>query len=409
MTSSVRLNLREMLDIALPAPCMEVINFHILHKLLAAMIEALQMDEMQVNLSSSSLISTKDEGTEPAQMSDRNSENEMEKRDEDDDDVDDNGHDDAGKNKNYYYYNRPPNQSERNDNEAAECMAKKLSEMDTQITCLNDYVSQCMRAISASTGLKNLPRPSATEAEMAVENILCEIIESTDTVPAETPKTMSDRLTELENDQLKQWDDVTALSTSFGKYAEETDALIENVKSLQCKSKQMLEEYTRFAANTQTTFESQDKINESMEKKIKAVSTGLTREKNLTNCSLKNMEGTLEQKVDRYDLECVKDFVKSKVKEVKMPLNSRSKKIIDEITNGPVLGNRNAVDGGTMSKPTVVDQINQQWVAHRNAMTMLNEKDMSACVCSFVKGTNGSVYKSNCVCCKQKTNDLPNT
>lgn len=387
--SSVKLNLRELLDIALPAPELDVINFHILHKLLNAMIEALQMDEMNVDLSSSSLIPSKDESTETEilQMIGSGSENE-------------NGDEDSRND----YYNRTPNQTDREYIEAAENMAKKLSEMDTQMTGLNDYVIRCMQTISASVGLKNLPRPSTTEAEMAADNILCGIIESVETVPVTKP--VFDRISELELDQLKQWDDVVALTVAFEKYAKETDALLEDVKLLKCKSKQITDDFTRFATNTDTTFVEQSKTNETMDKRMKTTMNLLEREKKLQNCSLKAMECMLEHKVDKYELESVKEYVKSKVKELRTRPYLGSKKIVDETPNDTEMPNRNISDA--TSKATAIDAIKEQWKAYSNTLTLLNDADMTTCVCSYVKGVNGSVYRSNCVCCKPKTSTLPN-
>lgn len=385
--SSVKLNLRELLDIALPAPDMEVINFHILHKLLNAMIEALQMDEMQVDLSTNSLIPTKDESTETVQTL----ESESGKRDDDD------------KNTIHYDDNRTQNQAERDYTVATENMAEKLNEMDTQITCLNDYVIQCMRAISASIGLKNLPQPSATEAEMAADRILCDIIQSVEVVPIETP--VCERLTDLEHDQLKQWDNVIALNTAFEKYTKDTVALIEDVKLLKCKSKQMLDDYTRYVANTETTFESQNRTNESAQKRLKVMMSMLEREKKLTNCSLKSMESLLDQKVERYDLEGVKEYIKSKVKELSTRPNSGSKKIVKPMDDSTEIQNRNNC-GNTTSKATVSDKINERWAAISNTLALFNDKDMKSCNCSYMKGANGSVYRTNCICCKPKT---PNT
>lgn len=395
--SSVKLNLREMLDIALPAPGMEVINFHILHKLLNAMIEALQMDQMQVDLSSSSLIPSKDESTETVQTLDGDIDggNEMTQRDDDG----------KGKNNNYYY-NRTPNQSDRKCIEAAETMAVKIGEMDTQIMCLNDYVIQCMRVISSTIGLKNLPQPSVTEAEMAADHFLCEIIQTVEAVPVKAP--VFDRLTEIENDQLKQWNDLAALNTALDKYAKDTGELMEDVKLLKCKSKQMLDDYTRFVAKTEFSFESQNKANESMEKRVKVVSTMLEREKKLNNCSIKGMEGMLDQKVDRYDLEMVKEYVKSKVKELKVRPTPGGTKNNDEISSETEMKNRKNSEN-TTSKPTLMDKINQEWQTHANTLAMFNEADMSSCACSYVKGANGSVYRTNCVCCKQKSKNIPNT
>lgn len=383
--SSVKLNLREMLDIALPAPGMEVINFHILHKLLNAMIEALRMDEMQVDFSANSLIPSKDQSIDIVQTVESKSENQMTERGDDDKD-------------NNYYYNRKPNESEHNHTAVAENMTEKLNEMDTQITCLNHYVIQCMQAISASIGLEHLPRPSATEAEMTAGRILCEIIQSVEVVPPETP--VCERLTELEHGQMKQWDNVEALSDAIEKYAKDTDALIEDVKLLKYKSEQMLDEYTRFAANTETTLASQKQTNESAAKKLKMMTSMLEREKKLTNCSLKGMEGMLDQKVDRFDLESVKEYVKSKMRELGARTNSDGKKIMDETSPGTGMRNINNSDDMT-SKPTAIDKIHQQWAAYSNTLA-LNERDMTSCVCSYVKGANGSVYRTNCVCCKQK-------
>lgn len=390
--SSVKLNLREMLDIALPAPGMEVINFHILHRLLNAMIEALQMDEMQVDMSASSLIPTKDESTETVQTLDDENGNQMANYDE------------------YGRRNQTPNQLDHSYIEAAENMKEKLSEMDTQITCLNDYVIQCMRVISASIGLKHLPRPSSTEAGMAADSILCEIIQTVDVVPDEAP--MSERLTEMELDQTKQWDEVNSLSHAFAKYAKDTDALMEDVKLLKCKSKQMLDNYTRFAANTQASFETQNKSNETIDKKIKLVSGMLDREKKLTNCSLKGIESMLDQKVDRFDLESVKEYVKTKVKELSTRPNLPSRKADEDITEMKSRTNSDITKSDMKkSKPTVIDQINQQWKAYSDTLALFNGSgaDMTACVCSYVKGANGSVYRTNCGCCIQKSKNLPNT
>lgn len=391
--SSVKLNLREMLDIALPAPGMDVINFHILHKLLNAMIEALHMDEMHVDLSSNSLIPSKDEctETETETLQTNGSGSENEKCD--------------GESRNNYYYNRTPNQTDRKYIGAAENMAEKLNEMDTQMTCLNDYVIRCMHTISASVGLKNLPRPSATEAEMAADNILCEIIESVEPVPVTKP--MLDRISELEQDQLKQWDDVVALGVAFEKYAKDTDALIEDVKLLKCKSKQITDDFTRFVANTGQTFEGQSNMNDSTEKKIKTAMNLLERERKLTNCSLKSMECMLEHKVDRYDLESVKEYVKSKVKEMRTRSYPGGKNFPDETPNDTEIKNRNISD--TSPKATAIDEIKEQWKTYSNSLALFNDADMTACVCSYVKGVNGSVYRSNCVCCKPKTSTLPNT
>lgn len=389
--SSVKLNLREMLDIALPAPDMEVINFHILHKLLKTMIEALQMDDMHVDLSASSLIATNDKSTETERPDDEHSEKALVKCEGD------GGGGFGGGAKNNKFYNRNRDQADdRKYIEANEKLATKIHEMDTQIVCLNDYVIQCVRTISKTVGMVKLPRLSVRLAEIAADSILCELMQTVE--PVSTEKSICQRLDDLEEDQVEQWDTVTSLGSSFEKYSKHTDALLQDVKTLECKSKQMLENYTRFATITETTIESQTKTNESMDKRLKLVSSMLEKEKKLTNCSLKGVERLLEQKVDRYDLECLKEYVKNKVKEMNVRPNLGIRKIADKCTSNaenPIINQSNA------ENPTMKDQIMQQFQAYSNTLTVLDNCP-PACVCSFVKGQNGAVYRANCICCKEK-------
>lgn len=143
-----------------------------------------------------------------------------------------------------------------------------------------------------------------------------------------------------------------------------------------------------------------------MDKRMKTTMNLLEREKKLQNCSLKAMECMLEHKVDKYELESVKEYVKAKVKELRTRPYLGSKKIVDETPNDTEMPNRNISDA--TSKATAIDAIKEQWKAYSNTLTLLNDADMTTCVCSYVKGVNGSVYRSNCVCCKPKTSTIPN-
>lgn len=397
------MNLRALLLHALPAPGMETINFHILHKILEAIIDALELDEIPVDISNcTSLIplSKCPETPSPIRSTLSIAEHvskEMDKQ-----------------------LHGLSSQVDSRYKEVSGSMTQKFQQVNANVSSLNDYVARCMQVISSSVGISNMPDPFATRAKTTAETILCDIIGTID-----APTSVCDRLSELERDQVKQWDDITSVRSSFEKYAKDTDALIENVKALQCKSKQMLDYYTCHVANTQKTLDALTKANESMEKQVNGVSVTLEREKKIANHTRKCFEDALEQKVEKYDLDNLKTFVKLKVDGMRRRASAGSTKFTNgaytKLTNGMSDENQNndgaelrtsksaSADGMTSEMRSSkngstegmrYDEDGQHTTACSNKMAKLEGRDMTTCACSYVKGANGAVYRGNCVCCK---------
>lgn len=395
--SAVKLNLREMLDIALPAPRMNVINFHILHKLLNAMIEALNMDQMQVELSSSSLIPMKDESTET--ISTLSSEGEEQHT---------TGHGDREHTTPIDVKLNITDQRKpfdfRGRMETTEKMEEKIKEIDTQVACLNDYVVQCMQAISTSIGLHNLPKSSTNEAEMAANSILCEIMQSVG-IDSAAP-TLSDHVTELEQDQLKQWNEMQTLITTSENNTANTNGRIDDLDDFRTKTTQVFEDYARLTEKNESRFEAQAEAIELMDKQIKLVTSMTHREKKLTMCSLKTMENLLEQKVDQYDLENLKEFVKARIDEVRPRPNvvGGRKPNDPAVASNVPLKVRDTSDVKA-TQPKITEKLNRQWLAMTE--TILADTNMNTCICSYSKGDNGNVYRTHCSCCGN--NNPPNS
>lgn len=387
MTPKV-LNLRQMLNIALPAPNMEMINFNVLHNFLQTLLEAMELEEMEGSVSSSSLTKSNESEADA---------NDLQKAQERD-------------------ISLCPSvtsnellKKKNNELPAKNSLATKLNKLNHKLDSLDDYVSRCMKMLSSVLGIDNFPKIHQPENKVAANGIISDVIDTVTSKESDFVQSINDRL-------LTVVADIKLISDKIEEFSKQTKTMFRDISDLTIKtneikntSKQNLEHCSRLSVNIEKLEQSKKNGKNSIETKLKNVMEIIEKEKQQWQCSMTSVNDIVNDKASRLELNNVKSYVNVKLNDIEnIKINSKinlenDNSSIKQLAKKTEYTNRNLHKTDASIKNTKQmrekDQIDKQWIECEKVLQNFQSGEMKNCVCSYIKGANGYVYKSDCKCC----------
>lgn len=101
----------------------------------------------------------------------------------------------------------------------------------------------------------------------------------------------------------------------------------------------------------------------------------------------------MDTKVDRFEIDCMKKYIKIKLNE----LSRKNMKNIKMESNESEMA-RKSIGTCCKSNECECTAIDNVLVECAKTLKHFDENNLENCLCTFIRGTNGTVYRGECKC-----------
>lgn len=341
------MNMREMLDLAFSAPNMDRINFHNLHKTLKSIIELLEIDEVELNE-----VDTSDAGSS-------NTKSEEEKEDL---------------------------------NVHTESAEPSMETQETQT-----------EMISSGKREEKLMKPSEKALPKNSNPVgINQKLVSLESFVRTSVQKLQDDVAVLreghESTRINDINDVVAAAKGEalrGKDEEQSD-LVSELNLLEVKTDKLEKMHSELSSEIRKILKSSRDLDSAYAAKIDSVLDAIEKERKVWHSNYESLENCMNDKVDRFEMDCIKKYVRNKVQE----LNKRKEKSMKNALRATEEGEPNETCC-TRAEGSCHESVERVLTQCAEALNV-GRSSLDNCLCTFVRGTNGAVYRGECRCDAQK-------
>lgn len=346
------MNMREMLDLAFSAPNMDRINFHDMHKMLKSIIELLEIDEVELNE-----VDTSDAGSS-------NTKSEEKKED----------------------------LNPRDKGDALSTETELSTETQTEIISSGKLEEKLMKTSEKALEQKSNPvgiNQKLVSLESFVRSTIQKLQDDVDVLRRARESTCLDI-----NDVAPT---AAAKVKDFRGKGEDQSDLVSELNLLKIKTEKLEKMNSRLSNEMRQILKSSRDSDSVYASKIDSVLHTMEQERKVWHCNYKSLENCMNNKVDQFEMDCMKKYVKNKVQE----LNQRKEKSMKNafrVTEEREVPNETCCTRVEGSCQESVGRILTQCAEALN----VGRSSLDNCLCTFIRGTNGAVYRGECRCDAEK-------